>query len=65
MAGELRKSEVELMAGSARAERPGRSGATVSSSSLACGWAVVVFWGFGAGKWRVSEGIRLPGVPRC
>ena len=45
------------MVGSARAERPGRSGATVSSSSPAYGWAVAVFWGFGAGKWRVVRGL--------
>ena len=38
MAGELRESEVELKAGSTRAERPWRSGATVSSSSPAFGW---------------------------
>ena len=38
VAGELRESEVELKAGSARAERPWRSGATVSSSSPAFGW---------------------------
>ena len=42
-AGELCESEVELMAGSAQAERPGWSVATVSSSSPVCGWAVVVF----------------------
>ena len=41
--GELRESEVELRVGSARAERPWRSGATVSSSSPAFGRAVVAF----------------------
>ena len=42
VAGELRESELELGVGSERAERPWRSGATVSSSSPACGWAVAV-----------------------
>ena len=50
MAGELRESEEELKVGSARAERPWRSGATVSSSSPAFGRAVAAFWGFGAGN---------------
>ena len=40
---ELRESEVELGVGSAQAERPWRSGATVSSSSPAFGWAVAAF----------------------
>ena len=51
VAGELRESEVELKTRSARAERPWRSGATVSSSSSAFGQAVVAFWRFGAGNW--------------
>ena len=50
MAGELHESEVELGMGSAWAERPWRSGATVSSSSPAFGQAVVAFWRFGAGN---------------
>ena len=62
-AGELRESEVELGVGSARAERPWRSGATVSSSSPAFGRAVAAFWRFGAGKWRGSEGIGMRGFP--
>ena len=49
--GELCESEVELKVGSARAERPWRSGATVSPSLPAFGWAVAAFWGFGAGNW--------------
>ena len=61
MAGELRESEVKLKVGSARAERPWRSGATVSSSSPAFGRAVAAFWRFGAGKWRESEGIAMRG----
>ena len=65
MAGELCESEVELKAGSAWAERPWRSRAMVSSSSPAFGWAVVVFWGFGAGKWRESEGIGMRKFPKC
>ena len=48
---ELRESKVELGMGSARAERPWRSGATVSSSSPAFGRAVAMFWRFGAGNW--------------
>ena len=40
---ELRENEVELGVGSARAERPWRSGATVSSSSPAFGRAVAAF----------------------
>ena len=57
--------EVELKAGSARAELPWRSGATVSSSSPAFGWAVAAFWGFGAGNWRESEGIGMRECPWC
>ena len=64
-AGELCESEVELMAGSMRAERPGRSGATVSSSSPAFGRAVVAFWRFGAGNWRGNEGKGMWGFPWC
>ena len=41
--GELRKSEAKLLAGSAWAEEVGNGGATVSSSSPACGWPAVVF----------------------
>ena len=62
---ELRESEVELGVGSARAEQPWRSGATVSSSSPAFGRAVAAFWGFGAGNWRESEGIGMRGFPWC
>ena len=54
--GELHESEVELGVGSARAERPWRSGAMVSSSSPAFGRPVAAFWGFGAGNGRESEG---------
>ena len=61
----LRKSEVELGVGSARAKRPWRSGATVSSSSLAFGRAVAAFWRFGAGKWRGSEGFGTRGFSWC
>jgi hypothetical protein len=56
VAGELRASEVKLKVGSARAERPWRSGATVSSISPAFGRAVAAFWRFGAGKWRGKRG---------
>ena len=63
--GELRKSEAKLLAWSAWAERAWRGGATVSSSSPACGWTAAVFWGFGAGNWRMSEGNALRGVPWC
>ena len=62
---ELRESEVELGVGSARAERPWRSGVTVSSSSPAFGLAVAAFWRFGAGKWREREGIGTRGFPWC
>ena len=65
VAGELRESEVELNVGSARVERPWRSGATVSSSSPAFGWAVAAFWGFGAGNWQESEGIGMRECPWC
>ena len=65
MTGELRESEVELGMGSAQAERPWRSGATVSSSSSAFGRAVVAFWRFGAGNWRGNEGIGMRGFPWC
>ena len=65
MAGELHESEVELGMGSARAERPWRSGATVSSSSPAFGQAVVEFWRFGAGNWRGNEGKGMWGFPWC
>ena len=41
VAGELCESDVELGVGSTRAERPWRSGVTVSSSSPAFGQAVV------------------------
>jgi len=54
--GELRESEVELMAGSAWAEEVWNGGSTVSSSSPAFGWPVAAFWGFGAGSWRGKEG---------
>ena len=63
--GELRESEAELLAGSAWAEESWRSRATVSSSSPACGWTAVVFWGFGAGSWRESERNALRGVHWC
>ena len=62
---ELREDKAELMVGSTWAEEVWNGGATVSLSSPECRWAVAVFWGFGAGKWRVSEGIGLRGVPRC
>ena len=65
MAGELRESEVEVKVGSARAERPWRSGAMVSSSSPAFGRAVAAFCRFGAGKWREREGIGMRGFPCC
>jgi hypothetical protein len=52
VAGELRKSEVELMAGSAQAEKVWKGGASVSSSSPVFGCAAAVFWGFVAGSWR-------------
>ena len=65
MAGELRASEVKLKVGSARAELPWRSGAMVSSSSPAFGWAVAAFWGFGAGKWRRNEGKGMRGFSWC
>jgi len=60
---QLRESEVKLKVGSARAERPWRSGATMSSSSPAFGRAVAAFWGFRAGNWRESEGIGMRGFP--
>ena len=47
---ELRESEVELGMGSAQAELPWRSGATVAA-----------FLRFGAGKWREREGIGMRG----
>ena len=65
VAGELCKSEVELGVGSARAERPWRSGATVSSSSPAFGQAVVAFWKFGVGNRRGNEGKGMRGFPWC
>ena len=57
--GELRESEVKLLAGSAWAELVWRGGATVSSSSPACGWMAVVFWGVWVGSWRGCEGNAL------
>ena len=65
MAGELRESEVELKVGFARAERPWRSGATVSSISPAFGRAVAAFWRFGAGDWRGKEGKVMRVFPWC
>ena len=65
VAGELRESEVELKTRSTRAERPWRSGATVSSSSPAFRRAVAAFWGFGAGNWRGKEGKGMWGFPWC
>ena len=62
-AGELRENEVELGMGSARAERPWRTGATVSSSSPVFGRAVAAFWRFGAGNWRGKEGKGMRGFP--
>ena len=56
---ELRESEVELKVGSARAERSWRIGATVSSSSPACGWTAAAFWGVWVGSWRGCEGNAL------
>ena len=41
--GELRESEVELMAGSVWAEEVWNGGSTVSSSSPAFGWTAAVF----------------------
>ena len=64
-AGELRESDVELGMGSAWAEEVWNGGSTVSSSSLACGWTAAVFWGFGAGMWRTSEGNALRGYHYC
>ena len=61
MAGELRESEVELMAESAYAEEVWNGGSTVSSSSPSFGWTTVVFWGLGAGNWRGIEGNELRG----
>jgi len=63
--GELREGEVELMAGSAWAERVWNGRATVSSSSPACGWTAAVFWGFGVGNWRMSERIETRGFCWC
>ena len=65
MARELRESEAELLAGSAWAEEVWRAGATVSSSSPACGRTAAVFWGFGVGMWRTSEGNALRGLSWC
>ena len=65
MARELRESEAELLAGSAWAEESWRSGATVSSSSPACGQTAAVFWGFGVGNWRMSERIETQGFGWC
>ena len=59
--GELRESEVELMAGSAWAEEVWNGGSTVSSSLPAFGWTAAAFWGLGAGNWRGSEGNGLRG----
>ena len=54
VAGELYESDAELGVGSARAEEVWNGGSTVSSCSPAFGWTVAVFWGLGAGNWRVS-----------
>jgi len=62
---ELRESEAELLAGSAWAEESWRSGATVSSSSPACGWTAAVFWGVWVGSWRGCEGNTLRECSWC
>jgi hypothetical protein len=63
--GELRESEVELMAGSAWAEEVWNGGSRGSSSSPAFGWMAAVLWGLGAGNWRGSEGNGLWGFYWC
>ena len=63
--GELRESEVELMAGSAWAEEVWNGGSTVSSSSPAFGWTTAMSCGLGAGNWRRSEGNGLRGFSWC
>jgi len=63
--GELRESEAKLLAGSAWAERVWRGGATVSSSSPACGWTAAVFWGVWVGSWRGCEGNALRECSWC
>ena len=63
--GELCESKAKLLVGSAWAERVWRGGATVSSSSPACGWTVAVFWDLGAGNWRGCEGNGLRGFSWC
>ena len=65
MAGELHKSEVELMVGSARAEEVWKGGASVSSSSLAFGRAAAAFWGFGAGSWQGDGETGMRGFSWC
>ena len=62
---ELREDEAELEVGSAWAEDVGNGGSTVSSSSSELGWAVAVFWRFGAGSWRKSERNRMRGCSGC
>ena len=62
---ELRESEAKLLAGSAWAERVWRGGATVSSSSPACGWMAAVFWGVWVGSWRACEGNALRECSWC
>ena len=59
--GELRESEVELMAGSAWAEEVWNGGSTVSSSLPAFGWTAAAFRGLGAGNWQGSMGNGLRG----
>ena len=59
--GELREGEAELKAGFAWAEEVWNGGATVSSTSPACGWMAAVFWGVWVGNWRMSERIETRG----
>ena len=42
----LREDKAKLMVGSAWAEEGCSGGFTAASSSPACMWAVMVFWGF-------------------
>ena len=62
---ELRKARAVLMAGSARAERRWRCGATVSFELAGVRVAVVVFWGVEAGSWGMSARIRMRGSSAC
>jgi hypothetical protein len=64
-AGELRGPKVELARGSRGSEKVWSGGFTAASSSPVCRWAAMVFWGFGAGKRRRSEGNALRGCSGC